>query len=148
MSKEISTLRLYLLRALYLLNLVLLGATVWPTLIKHEGLSDPVQAVAFSFWGALAALSGLGLRYPLKMLPLLFVQLLYKSIWMIAVAVPLWSTYRSIDYTQDMVIGIVLDLIAIPWPYVLEAYLKEHGDRWRGKPQAPEGVQPPMKAAL
>lgn len=51
MSKQVSNLRLYLLRALYLLNFVLLGATVWPTLIKHEGLSDPLQAVAFSFGG-------------------------------------------------------------------------------------------------
>jgi hypothetical protein len=131
MPKEVSMLRLYLLRALYLLNFVLLGATVWPTLIRHQELSDPLQAVAFSFWGALAVLSGLGLRYPLKMLPLIFVQLLYKSIWMITVALPLWSTYRSIDYTEDMVIGIVLDLIAIPWSYVLANYVMERGDRWR-----------------
>lgn len=148
MPKEVSTLRLYLLRALYLLNLVLLGATIWPTLIKHEGLSDPVQAVAFGFWGALAALSGLGIRYPLKMLPLLFVQLLYKSIWMIAVALPLWSTYRSIDYTQDMVFGIAVDLICIPWVYVWQSYVKGHGDRWRGKPRPPEAIPSNMKTAI
>lgn len=82
------------------------------------------------------------------MLPLLFVQLLYKSIWMLAVALPLWSTYRSIDYTQDMLIGIVLDVVAIPWPYVWAVYVKEQGDRWKGKPEVTEGVQPHMKAAV
>jgi hypothetical protein len=89
-----------------------------------------------SFWAALATLCALGIRYPLKMLPLLFIQLLYKSIWMTAVALPLWSSYRSNGYVRDMVLGIALDLIAIPWPYVVATYFRERGERWRGKPQA------------
>jgi hypothetical protein len=28
-------------------------------------------------------------------------------------------------------IGIVLDLIVIPWPYVFAHYIKKPGDRWR-----------------
>jgi len=71
MSEETSTFRLYLMRLLYLLNFVLLGLDVWPGIINHVGAWDPVKGVAFSFWAALSALSGLGLRYPLKMLPLL-----------------------------------------------------------------------------
>lgn len=79
-----STFRLYVMRLLYLLNFVLLGSDVWPRLITHEGTWDPLPGVAFSFWAALSALSGLGLRYPLKMVPLLLLQLLYKWIWLIA----------------------------------------------------------------
>jgi hypothetical protein len=131
MSKEVSTLRLYLMRALYSLNFVLGIIYVWPGLIKHEGLSDPLQAVAISFWAALFTLSGLGLRYPLKMLPLLFMQLFYKSVWLMAVALPLWRVGQSADLTDGMVVGVVLDLIVIPWPYVLANYVREHGDRWR-----------------
>jgi len=130
MNKEVSTLRLYLMRGLYLLNFVL-GVYVWPGIIKHEGLSDPLQAVAISFWAALFALSGLGLRYPLRMLPLLFMQLFYKSIWLLAVALPLWVGGRSADLTDGMVMGVVLDLIVIPWPYVRANYLRARGDRWR-----------------
>jgi len=37
MSEEVSTLRLYLLRLLYLLNFALLGLDVWPALINHPG---------------------------------------------------------------------------------------------------------------
>ena len=132
---DVSTFRLYLMRLLYLLTFVLLGSQVWPELINHEGPWDPVKGVAISFWAALSALSGLGLRYPLKMLPLLLLQLLYKSLWVIAVALPLWSAFRSIELTKVMAYGAVVDLIVIPWPYVLANYVKKPGDRWRWRPR-------------
>jgi hypothetical protein len=118
-SEETSMFRLYLMRLLYVLNFVMLGLSVWPEIINHAGAWDPVKGVAFSFWAALSVLSGLGLRYPLKMLPLLLLQLLYKSIWVIAVALPLWSAFRSIELTRIMAMGAVVDLIVIPWPYVI-----------------------------
>jgi hypothetical protein len=127
----VSTFRLYLMRLLYLLNFVMLGLSAWPVIINHAGAWDPVKGVAFSFWAVLSALSGLGLRYPLKMLPLLLLQLLYKSVWVIAVALPLWSTFRSIELTNIMAMGAVVDIIVIPWPYVLANYVKKRGDRWK-----------------
>ena len=131
MSEETSMFRLYLMRLLYALNFVMLGLSVWPELINHAGAWDPVKGVAFSFWAALSALSVLGLRYPLKMVPLLLLQMLYKSIWVIAVALPLWSTFRSIELTKIMAMGAVVDLVVIPWPYVIANYMKKPGDRWR-----------------
>ena len=131
MSEGVSILRLYLMRTLYLLNFVLLGLDVWPGIINHVGAWDPVKGVAFSFWAALSVLSGLGLRYPLKMLPLLLLQFVYKSIWLVAVGLSLWSAGQSTELTQVMAIGVVMDLIVIPWPYVLAAYVKKPGDRWR-----------------
>ena len=131
MSEETSTFRLYLMRFVYLGNFVFLGLNVWPAIINHEGAWDPVKGVAFSFWAALSLLSGLGIRYPLKMLPLLLLQLLYKSIWLIAVYLPLRSAGQSTELTRIMFIGVVVDLIVIPWPYVLANYVKQRGDRWR-----------------
>ena len=131
MSEEVSTLRLYVMRLLYLLNFVFLSFSVWPEIINHAGAWDPVKGVAFSFWAALSALSVLGVRYPLKMLPLLLLQLLYKSIWVLAVALPQWSVVRSTDLTKVMSRGALVDLIVIPWPYVLAHYVKMRGDRWR-----------------
>ena len=128
---EVSTFRLYLMRLLYLCNFVLLGLQVWPVMIHHAGAWDPVRAVAWSCWAALSVLSGLGLRYPLKMLPLFLMQLFYKTVWMIAVALPMWSAFRSIELTRVMGFGAVVDLVVIPWPYVLANYLKARGDRWR-----------------
>lgn len=131
MSEEVSILRLYLMRLLYLLNFLLLGLDVWPAIIKHVGAWDPVRGIAFSFWAALSALSALGLRYPLKMLPLLLLQLFYKLVWLVAVALPMWSALRSTDLTRAMAIGLVLDIVVIPWSYVLANYVKQGGDRWR-----------------
>ena len=131
MSEETSTFRLYLMRLLYLGNFFFLGLNVWPEIINHVGVWDPVKGAAFSFWAALSALSGLGIRYPLKMLPLLLLQLFYKSIWLIAVYLPLRSAGQSTDLTRVMAIGVVVDLIVIPWPYVLTTYVKQRGDRWR-----------------
>jgi len=62
---------------------------------------------------------------------LLLQQLLYKSIWLIAVYLPLQSAGQSPDLTKVMVIGVVVDLIVIPWPYVLGSYVRKPGDRWR-----------------
>jgi hypothetical protein len=134
MSEETSTFRLYLMRLLYLLNSVFLSLSVWPALINHAGPWDPVKGVAFSFWAALSALSVLGLRYPLKMLPLLLLQLVYKSIWLIAVALPQWDAIRSDEITRAMLYGVVGDLIVIPWPYVIANYVRARGDRWRLRP--------------
>jgi hypothetical protein len=43
----------------------------------------------------------------------------------------MWSALRSTDLTKAMAIGLVLDLVVIPWPYVLADYVKQGGDRWR-----------------
>lgn len=131
MSEETSTFRLYLMRLAYLGNFVALGLSVWPEMISHTGAWDPVKGAAFSFWAALSVLSGLGIRYPLRMLPLLLLQLLYKSIWLVAVYLPLRSAGQSTGLTKVMALGVVMDLIVIPWPYVLVNYVKQRGDRWR-----------------
>jgi hypothetical protein len=130
-SKEVSTFRLYLMRFVYLLNFVLLGLDVWPAIFRHQGAWDPTKGVAFSFWAALSALSGLGLRYPLKMVPLLLLQMFYKAVWLLAVGLPMWSAVRSTEIAHAMVIGIFVDFIAIPWPYVVASYVIEPGNRWR-----------------
>ena len=129
MFEQTSTFRLYLIRLLFLLNFVALGLSVWPQMINHPGPWDPVKGVAFSFWAALSTLSALGLRYPLKMVPLLLMQLLYKSIWLIAVYLPM-GTDGGTGLTRVMAGGVIVDLVVIPWSHVLSAYVKTPGDRW------------------
>jgi hypothetical protein len=62
MPDEVSRLRLYLMRSLYLLTFVGVGYSAWPEIINHEAAWDPLHGVAFSFWAAYSALMGLGLR--------------------------------------------------------------------------------------
>lgn len=131
MAQEVSTLRLYVMRGMYLLNCLLVGSGVSAEFIRRQQPWDPMTGVAFSFWAALAGLSALGIRYPLAMLPLLFIQLFYKTFWLLAVYVPLRAAGCSSDLTLGFLIAIVLNIIVIPWPYVFAYYIKKPGDSWR-----------------
>jgi hypothetical protein len=51
--------------------------------------------VAFCFLAVLSALSALGVRYLLAVLPLLYMQLFYQTFWLIAMYVPLHVVGRS-----------------------------------------------------
>ena len=132
---EVSTFRLYLLRAMYLLIAVGLGLMVWPKLIHHT--SD----WALKFGDEVALLAGvqvlalLGIRYPLKMLPLLLFELTWKSIWLVAIAFPLWSTHQIDPVTAESIkacgMGVILCPLVIPWKYMSLKFVKEPGDRWK-----------------
>src|SRR5271169_1477100 len=100
---EVSTLRLYLMRALYLLIFVGLGSEIWPLIIHHSKPWDLMHGVACSLLAALSALMAWGIRYPLQMLPLLLFELLWKAIWLAAVALPLWSAHHLDPDTMDTV---------------------------------------------
>ena len=77
---EVSTFRLYLLRAMYVFMVV--GLAIFkmaPTILHPENLS-PQDSVVLSVLGAFALLAVLGIRYPRKMLPLLFFEFVCKSV--------------------------------------------------------------------
>ena len=128
---EISLLRLYILRAMYLLNFALVGWGVWHEFMHRAKPWDPITGAAFSFWAALSVLSALGIRYPLAMLPVMFMQLCYKTFWFGLAYLPLLVAGRSSDLAAGFAIAIVLDLLVIPWPYVAANYIRRPSDRWK-----------------
>src|SRR5205807_8944463 len=120
---------------------------------------EPLPAALFCFWAALGALSGLGLRYPLAMLPLLLLQLFYKLTWLLAVWLPLGAANVSVaglhlpggvDLSVVFIVGAVLDLVVIPWPSVVTRFVKAHGDRWSDRSHAhtPHSSHPGVRAAF
>ena len=86
---------------------------------------------------ALALLAVVGIRYPLKMLPLLFFELLWKVLWVLSWGLPLWLSQQLGSDSQETLIsvlmGVVLVPLVIPWGYVFKQYVKAPGDPW-GKP--------------
>ena len=131
---EVSTFRLYLLRAMYLFMAVGLAIfKLGPAILHPENLS-PTDSVVLSVLGAFALLAVLGIRYPLKMLPLLFFEFVWKSIWVLAFGLPLLLSGQLDSNTTETLIaclmGVVLVPLVTPWGYVLEHYLKAPGDRW------------------
>lgn len=131
---EVSLFRLYLLRALYLLIVIGLGTYVIPDVIFHKRPWSPhegvVQCMLFAFW----ALSIVGIRYPLQMLPILLWELVWKSTWLIVVALPLWLANKMDDRAMLMapgILGVIIFPFIIPWGYVFKRYVQQSGDRWR-----------------
>jgi hypothetical protein len=129
----ISTFRLYLLRATYLMISLFLVTQIWPLLFHHRPWSL-MHGVAVSLLAAMAPLMLLGLRYPLKMLPILLFEFFWKTIWVVAIGLPLWSTGQVDADTFETIkacgMGVVICPIVIPWGYVFANYLKPQGDRW------------------
>jgi len=128
-NQEVGRYRQHLMRLVYVLTFVGVGPRAWSTLVTQATPWDPLRGVAFSFWAAYATLMILGLWNPLKMVPLLLLQLLYKSVWLLAVAIPL-AKAGPLDATaaslvRIFVIAVVVDLVAIPWPYVMAHYIRK-----------------------
>jgi hypothetical protein len=131
---DVSTFRLYVLRAMYLLIAVGLGMTIWPGILSPPGNLSHMGGVVRSLLGAVSLLAVLGIRYPLKMLPLLFFEFLWKCIWVLAFGLPLWSAQQldpnMRETLNECLLGIVLVPLVMPWGYVVTHYLKAPGDRW------------------
>jgi hypothetical protein len=132
---EVTALRLYVMRATYLLIAVGLGSEIWPTMLHHAHPWSLMHGVANSLLAAVTLMAVVGIRYPLRMLPLLLFELTWKSIWLVAIAWPLWSAHEMDADTWETVyaclMGIIIFPIAIPWRYVLANYVARSGDRWR-----------------
>jgi len=135
---EVSTFRLYVLRAMYLFTAVGLAIVkLGPAILHPENLS-PQDSVVLSVLGAFALLAVVGIRYPLKMLPLLFFEFVWKAVWVLAFGLPLLLSGQldpnvSFGGTETLInclLGVVLVPLVTPWGYVLEQYLKAPGARW------------------
>lgn len=147
MNKDVSLFRLYLLRALYLANFIMLGAAVWPGILKRNAWQNPLEGVGVAAWGALSLLSIIGVRYPLRMLPLFFVQFTYKIIWVVAVALPRISTGAPTWYMKPMLIGAIIEPLLMPWGYIVAQYIKQPGDRWRRRSSGAEPGPTPRRSS-
>jgi hypothetical protein len=135
---EVSTFRLYLLRAGYLFIALGLAIFELPALLHPENLSR-LDAVVLSILAGFALLVALGIRYPLKMLPLLFFEFVWKFIWLLAFGLPLLLSGRLGPETTETLTGVLLGVVLVPlvtpWGYVLEHYVRAPGARW-GKREA------------
>ena len=136
---EVSMFRLYVLRAMYLIITAGLALTVWPLLFDHSPTWPLMNSVVCAMLAAVSLLALLGIRYPLQMLPVLLFELVWKTIWLLVIALPLWRAglmdARTMETVRDCMVGIILVPIALPWGYVFARYARRAGDPWR-KPEA------------
>ena len=131
---QVSPIRLWVMRAMYLIIAAGLGLTIWPLIISHDPELPRMTGVALALLGTIGLLSLLGLRYPLQMIPLLLFELAWKAIWLVAFALPRWLDGTLDEGMRSTVsetsLGIVL-LVVIPWRYVYAHYVVKSGDPWK-----------------
>ncbi len=124
--------RLYVLRGLYAILGVGEGSAQLQAFFHHAHWTA-TSGMAHSFLLALALLSITGIRYPLKLLPLLIYELLWKTIWLCGYALPLWVANQIDADTRKSffeIAPVVILIPLLPWSYIFSNYLKKPGDRW------------------
>lgn len=119
------------LKAMYIYTLVVsggvgLGMILLPGTIQSVFRFPPQDPAILGACGsvflALGLVSILGLRSPLKFAPVLLLELVYKPIWLVAVALPLFLKGQFPFYVVFMSVifltFIIGDLIAIPFSHL------------------------------
>lgn len=130
---DVPTWRLYLLRAMYLLVAIGLGSLIWPQFFNRTHPWAYADGIIACMLLAFSALSLLGLRYPLQMLPILLWELVWKTVWLGVIALPLWRSGQVDEVTSANTFAcslVILVAIAIPWRFVFDHYVRKKGERW------------------
>ncbi|MDZ7871176.1 MAG: hypothetical protein U5L02_18580 [Rheinheimera sp.] len=139
---EVSKYQIYALRSMYLLVVIGLALSVWPDVFSAEkpfASLGNAQTVQTSMLGAFWLLCILGVRYPLQMLPILMWELVWKTLWLVTVPLPLFLNGTFNDKLMPNVIAIgmvVLVYLVMPWGYVWQHYVKQPGTPWFGQKSA------------
>ena len=107
-----------------LLGLAMLLAPNLVAAYLQMPIQDPVVfGVVGSAYLAFASASILGLRFPLRFMPILMLQLIYKSVWLVAVFLPMLISGTPPVYAwlfaTIFVSYIVGDCIAVPFRHLL-----------------------------
>lgn len=131
---EVSLFRLYTLRAAYFVMAAGLGVYYWPSVIRHTNEFAATEGIQFALLAGLGATAALGLRYPVQMVPLLLFEMIWKAIYLVAFALPLWSAHTiNAAVAEDIkaVAMVVIFIPLIPWRHVFAHYVLKRGDRWK-----------------
>ncbi|KUL40082.1 hypothetical protein [Actinoplanes awajinensis] len=131
---ELPLWRLYLLRLGYLIVGGGLVAFKWPELLHHETPWPFMTSVVTCMLVAMSVFALLGLRYPLRLLPILLFEVAWKLIWLGTDALPLWLDHNLDADTwasTTEILWVVIPLAVIPWDHVFRTYVTAPAERWR-----------------
>ncbi|MFS8066819.1 MAG: hypothetical protein ACMG6S_10645 [Byssovorax sp.] len=112
------------LQLAYAANVVILLPVAVPALLR---LSDVAQSrfeesagwrvLVGALWTAILVLSALGLRAPLRYAPVLLLQLIYKTLWLVVYAAP--RVVRGESRKVPWGIGGSFLAIVLVWPWII-----------------------------
>ena len=136
-APSVSPLRRNVLRAFYAVMAFSLATVVWPDIVSPRSDMSLPGTVVHGLLGGVGVMALLGIRYPVRMIPLLLFELVWKIIWVVAYALPWWRAGElspgASENLFQCAFGIVLIPLVLPWPHVIHAYLARPGEPWRGE---------------
>jgi hypothetical protein len=131
---ELPLYRLQLMRVGYLVLGLGLAVVKWPLLISHDDPWPVMDGVVTCLLSGMSLLAFLGLRYPVRMLPILLFESAWKLTWLSVVALPELTSGGMAAATRDVMnscLWVVVILAVIPWRYAWQQFVTAKGDRWR-----------------
>jgi hypothetical protein len=132
-AEELPLYRLHMMRVGYLVLGLGLAVVKWPDVIRHDSSWPLMEGVVACLLTGMSLLAFLGLRYPVRMLPILLFESAWKLIWLAAVALPKIAADDLEPATQEVMFSclwVVIILAVIPWRHVWQRYVVAKGDRW------------------
>ncbi len=131
-APELPLHRVNLMRVGYLVMGLGLAVVKWPLLL-HASSLPLFEGVVTCLLTAMSLLAFLGLRYPVRLLPILLFESMWKLIWLSIVALPAVLADTVDNATGGVIFNcsfIVVILAVTPWRFVWQRYVTEQGDRW------------------
>jgi hypothetical protein len=130
----LSTRRVNVMRIGFAFMGVGLAIVKWPVLAQGAQALPVMEGVVTCLLTAMGLLAFLGLRYPVRMLPILLFEVTWKIIWMAAVAVP-HLIAGDLDAEAGAVLFncsfVVIIIAVVPWDHVWRRFVRTPGNAWR-----------------
>ena len=118
---------IYLLRLLFSLMFLFVTYDSWSHIFNHRGAWDNANAAAWCMWGSYSVISIIGVIRPLKMLPIVLFEVIYKVAWLGIVAYPLWMKNELIGSPAEgmtrVFVWVIFPIVAMPWRYFFRTYV-------------------------
>src|ERR687883_485147 len=131
---ELPLYRLNLMRVGYAFMAFGLIAVKWPLLVTHPDPWPLYEGVETCLLVGMSVLALLGLRYPVRLLPILLFECAWKLLWLSVVAAPQLAAGTMDAATRavmDNCLVVVVVLAVVPWRHVWRQFVTAKGDRWR-----------------
>lgn len=123
----VAPINIYLLKLLFTLMFIFLTYDSWTHIFHHKGPWDPANSAAWFMWGSCALIAGIGIRRPLRMLPIVLFEIVYKTAWLVVVAWPLYQRNELTGTPAEAMAGnfmlVILPIVAMPWRYFFRTYI-------------------------
>ncbi len=78
-------------------------------------------------WGSYSVISFIGILRPLKMLPIVLFEIIYKISWLAIVSYPLWVKNELIgspaEGMTNIFVWVIFPIVAMPWKYFFITYI-------------------------